>query len=356
MSCNHRQPGASLVIIKGHRHLHECAYIGDDSSEESDEMREIAEEEKTANLQKERGKTAAPTNRMDMLKKHRPEVSFEMKDAAKKNSTFSKLQRQEQVDETPLKTAKEMRELLSKLSDKRITRAKGAMVLPNTGEQLDKDTATHNHHKTFDNDHRTRTLEFGKGQAGNVAFGTVAEENNEVTESSQEILKSLIRKMRKLGPRGRKIIEMLQRESMASEEKSAKDASGDSTTPSSTVTTASPISDEKIERVLRNRRDLILKTALSVELNADDEMENLAKEEGFVPDGHADHHKVVNETTLNDRSDSEIWSSFSSSEEALLECPGLIMSLPLTPSRSCVRGRSDSQLREEFSPNTITFT
>lgn len=39
-----RQPGASLIIIKGHRHLHECAYIGDDSSEEEDELREIAEE------------------------------------------------------------------------------------------------------------------------------------------------------------------------------------------------------------------------------------------------------------------------------------------------------------------------
>lgn len=38
------QPGASLIIIKGHRHLNECAYIGDDSSEESDELREIEEE------------------------------------------------------------------------------------------------------------------------------------------------------------------------------------------------------------------------------------------------------------------------------------------------------------------------
>lgn len=33
-----RWPGASLIMIKGHRHLKECAYIGDDSSEELDEM------------------------------------------------------------------------------------------------------------------------------------------------------------------------------------------------------------------------------------------------------------------------------------------------------------------------------
>lgn len=39
-----RWPGASLILIKGHRHLHECAYIGDDSSEEYDELLEIAKE------------------------------------------------------------------------------------------------------------------------------------------------------------------------------------------------------------------------------------------------------------------------------------------------------------------------
>jgi hypothetical protein len=35
---NGRWPGASLVIIRGHKHLHQCAYIGDDSSEELEEM------------------------------------------------------------------------------------------------------------------------------------------------------------------------------------------------------------------------------------------------------------------------------------------------------------------------------
>ena len=39
-----RWPGASLTIIRGHKHLHECAFIGDDSSEELDELLQIAEE------------------------------------------------------------------------------------------------------------------------------------------------------------------------------------------------------------------------------------------------------------------------------------------------------------------------
>lgn len=37
----YRWPGASLTIIRGHKHLHECAFIGDDSSEELDELLEV---------------------------------------------------------------------------------------------------------------------------------------------------------------------------------------------------------------------------------------------------------------------------------------------------------------------------
>lgn len=33
-----RWPGSSLIMINGHKHLKQCAYIGDDSSEELDEM------------------------------------------------------------------------------------------------------------------------------------------------------------------------------------------------------------------------------------------------------------------------------------------------------------------------------
>lgn len=45
-----RWPGASLILIRGHRHLHECAYIGDDSSEELNELIEIVAEGGTIQL------------------------------------------------------------------------------------------------------------------------------------------------------------------------------------------------------------------------------------------------------------------------------------------------------------------
>lgn len=382
------------MIIKGHRHLQECAYIGDDSSEEEDELQEI-EEEKLALLVRDResfllhinsisltnpivvqnGRTPAPTNRVDMLKKHRPEIEFENDLEQNKSSKFTHIQDQAHQEDTDMKTAKEMREILNKISMKREhIRAKGArgMVEEDTvvkvGVPQAEQTPNHHHHphhKTVDNQHKHRNMEIGKAGTDQIKMGKSDEEvDPPLSQSSHEILKSVLKKLQKLGPRGKKILEDLKRETLqSSEQQTPEEEDHLATLTLSPIagnafqsTTSNPVSEDRIARVLRRRRDAILRTALSVELNGDDEDENLAQEEGFVPDGHADHHKVVNETTLNDRSNSEIWSSFSSSEEALLECPGLIMSLPLTASMNCVRENNDTQLREDFSPNTITFT
>lgn len=45
-----------MTIIRGHKHLHECAFIGDDSCEELEELLEIAEEQGLLNI------TALPEN------------------------------------------------------------------------------------------------------------------------------------------------------------------------------------------------------------------------------------------------------------------------------------------------------
>jgi len=42
-----RWPGASIIVIKGHKHLKECAYIGDNSSEELDEVESSEESNNT---------------------------------------------------------------------------------------------------------------------------------------------------------------------------------------------------------------------------------------------------------------------------------------------------------------------
>lgn len=63
-----------MILIRGHRHLHECAYIGDDSSEELEELLEIAAEKGILDL--EISSPESPANRVDLLTKHRPEVQF----------------------------------------------------------------------------------------------------------------------------------------------------------------------------------------------------------------------------------------------------------------------------------------
>lgn len=69
-----RWPGSSMIMIRGHRHLQECAYIGDDSSEELEELLEIAAEKGILDL--EISSPESPANRVDLLTKHRPEVQF----------------------------------------------------------------------------------------------------------------------------------------------------------------------------------------------------------------------------------------------------------------------------------------
>lgn len=99
---------------------------------------------------------------------------------------------------------------------------------------------------------------------------------------------------------------------------------------------------------------------------------------GYTPDGIADHHHILNQTNLNDRSNSEFWSSFSSSEEALLNCAGrsclknysgtiekiknfihfkgLILSLPLSPNGKCNATSNDQDFGTASRSNKITYT
>ncbi|GJQ86908.1 hypothetical protein Trydic_g13311, partial [Trypoxylus dichotomus] len=71
--------------------------------------------------------------------------------------------------------------------------------------------------------------------------------------------------------------------------------------------------------------------------------------------GIADDRGTIDENTLNDKSNSEFWSSFSSSEEALLNCAGLILNLPLTPHTKCSNDSTPQQIEEAYLANTVTY-
>lgn len=76
-----------MILIRGHRHLQECAYIGDDSSEELEELLEIAAEKGIGNIAI--SSPESPANRVDLLTKHRPEVQFHDEARREKQEDFT---------------------------------------------------------------------------------------------------------------------------------------------------------------------------------------------------------------------------------------------------------------------------
>lgn len=171
--------------------------------------------------------------------------------------------------------------------------------------------------------------------------------NNALTASS-EVYEDVLRKINGLGNRGRKVIEKL-----IDHLNNTEITSTNLTDVLNNVVMNSTLTDIEKTRI---KRQLILSTPLaSILSNDQDDDENIASErDDLNPDGIAEDRGTVNESTLNDRSNSEFWSSFSSSEERLLECKGLILNLPLTPNHLCDK-KFDKQHTTASMANTITY-
>ncbi|KAJ2945019.1 hypothetical protein O0L34_g1915 [Tuta absoluta] len=205
---------------------------------------------------------------------------------------------------------------------------------------------------------------------GSLEQSAIAEAD---AQSSREVFEDILQKLQALGDRGKRVLFRLH-ETMGVpyNETQTKDH----------IMTAVAGTDEELDRMRRvlveaideektraqrqqKRRDarteartkrqlMINQAEFERELNEDDEPRNFAAEE-LDPDGYAEHHVTLNETTAFDMSNSEFWSSFSSSEEALLECEGLILNLPLTPHRSCKADASDEEAMGAARANALTY-
>ncbi|KAJ6644651.1 Larval cuticle protein LCP-30 [Pseudolycoriella hygida] len=353
-----RWPGASLILIRGHRHLHECAYIGDNSSEELEELMEIAMEKGVIfNSEEISESDDNPANRVELLTKHRPEVVFH--DGRLRDNAHSFTFAPDNEDNSANVNAKQMTELLNQLALK-TSRKKSTLNTHTkwTGEKKDSETFI-----------TKLGLDARKGHIHNRRNPSVNENENVkiephiVNATSAEELENILQKLKLMGAKGKRVMELLKKQLSLNEEESepkTKKVNSSTTKPTTKLPTMrSVIESASIEKnLLRQKREFVLKTAIkSKELNEEEEeTANLAIEEGYQPDGIADHHHVLNETTLNDRSNSEFWSSFSSSEEALLNCAGLILSLPLTPHRLCASNRSDKEFDEANAANTVTYS
>ncbi|KAL0279340.1 UNVERIFIED_CONTAM: hypothetical protein PYX00_000925 [Menopon gallinae] len=232
-----RWPGASLIVIKGHRHLRECAYIGDDSSEEMEELEELKREK---DGQKPKSSDAWP------MKKARPSIEF----------------------------------------------------------------------------HGPASVESAPTDAGTDSINTTSAPEPQESDS-EEVYKDLMNQIAALGDRSPRVMSKLKE-----------------------IFRAGPAPTEKSKT---KKREITLEK----ELNREDHDSDAAEEEGLGTG--EDIRGTVNGTTANDMSNSEFWSSFSSSEERLLSCAGLILNLPLTPSKSCNASKSENTQAEASLSNKLTY-
>ncbi|XP_028170520.1 uncharacterized protein LOC114360139, partial [Ostrinia furnacalis] len=151
-------------------------------------------------------------------------------------------------------------------------------------------------------------------------------------QTSKEVFEDVLKRLQALGPKGKRVLVKLHA-TMGVEynEISAETNEG--------IMSAVNGNDEELDRLRQ------------VLVEAIDEEKTRAQRQH----GEALHHEQLNETTPYDMSNSEFWSSFSSSEEALLECEGLILNLPLTPHSTCRADASDEETLAASRANALTY-
>lgn len=309
----------------------------------------------------------APANIPNLMKRHREDVQFH--DPYHNRTSNHTLH--EGLDNTDITDdPKHMKKLLEELSSK---------------NKKDKPKSQHVH----------RNSTIGKGEDKNVNFSI---DMSQFNTSQHETVIDIIKKIRDLGDNGHMVLKSVNDHFNQSSNNLELNSGRTRSKPASTFDlgkrrkrdTASQLYQETIDEIVkkledftnvqevlnaingaleapkdikdstritkesnRKKRELYIQTVS--ELNAHDEENDLGMEEGMNPDGIADHHGAVNENTLNDKSNSEFWSSFSSSEEALLNCSGLILNLPLTPHRHCTKEMSDHEIEEAYLANSVTY-
>ncbi|KAL1114824.1 hypothetical protein AAG570_007648 [Ranatra chinensis] len=289
-----RWPGASLMIIKGHKHLRRCAYIGDDSSEELDELNE---------LQKAKDKDV-PSNDPAIMTKINPEVMVNGHNIT--DRLHGDVLKVDTLEEIPTGNS---------IEENRLDNRMGNYVHLNYAEKIDGP------------DRRNKWYETKK-----FAFS----DSKRPQLTSKEVLNEMLVKLKKMGKTGKHILEELNREMSEGNEKPALDRK--------------PKDGPRKSKLSRKRRHAAMKL-LSGPLEsqeADEENEGAEVDIGEI-------HGSVNETNSKDRSDSEFWSSFSSSEERLLSCDGLLLNLPLSFGSRCRPSATESQLEAASVENSVTY-
>lgn len=346
-----RWPGASLIMIRGHKHLKQCAYIGDDSSEELEEF-----EQQILN-----GTSGEDSNEPEKMKKVMSGVVLHDHDNISETDDDSSTLHHHHHQHHPkiTFTTKEMQDRFGKVDNKR-------------GQNVHLAFADHILNPNLVNikGKKDYKLNLNLDVPGSKEMKEMAKR----PPTSGEVYDEILSKLEKLGDKKKEVLDRLQDkledEALFNDDNVVEEPKRSSKESSVLLEKLKKLGvsqgqeTQKEEKTAtaeeggktRRKRQISFGRHLHNQLNKDDEEADTAKEEDtLVPDGIADVRGTVNETTAQDTSNSEFWSSFSSSEERLLECEGLLLNLPLTPHRKCEAHRPEDQLAAAAGPNTVTY-
>ncbi|KAL3289084.1 hypothetical protein HHI36_003526 [Cryptolaemus montrouzieri] len=283
-----RWPGASLIVIRGHKHLQECAYIGDNSSEE---LAELVEEKKAD----------GPANRPDEMRRHRQDVQFVKPVPSSLSSNKSLINHDPEFPDEDVSDTGDIKKILDNLQNKTkiLNKEKNKKSGMRNSTEVDKNKLSINNSSPV---------------LSNL--------------TSEEMIEDIMSKLGKLGDKGADILNKLN--------KKFKE-----------ISTQEPISTTlaSVQQIIKREIGIAAGT---------EEQDNVGQEEGFNPERIENRHTQP-EMNQNDMSNSEFWSSFSSSEEALLNCDGLILNLPLDPHHKCSANLTNEQAEEAHLQNTFIY-
>lgn len=178
-----------MIVIRGHKHLHECAYIGDNSSEELEELMEAIREGSYVNPDSVTNVTStedeAPANEPELMKRHRPDVEFHspLHKNNSKNHTMDS-----NVDTSEITDPKVMKILLEALQVK---------TKQNKGKLLGRDARSHGH----------RNSTIAKEETKNFKINPPKPRT-----TSEEVFSEILSKLRRLGDKGNVILEKVNQE------------------------------------------------------------------------------------------------------------------------------------------------
>ncbi|KAG8234861.1 hypothetical protein J437_LFUL013363 [Ladona fulva] len=378
-----RWPGASLIVIRGHRHLRECAYIGQKSSEESDEMLLIDAEAQDNHSQNEDADKNTPKrgrSRQVILKEKlnwSPAALSKLKAAQLSTTQLSSAPKSPENNSeamttiAPKESSSELySDILNRISkmgvrgQRILEKLSNKLLAEETAERARK--AAKAESQDIDSSEEAALL---RKVIEQVVKETWKKEKTVQNKNGSEVSKTSDREEKYDNVKFPPLPDKENQTSGFSEDKidygdtmdkySSKDDESDRMMKKIVERHVSEDDvDADVDKLLKRARRAILQENLHLdedeEIKAtDEEWEGL--EEGHVPnpDGIADDRGTFDHWDPNDRSRSEFWSSFSSSEESLLVCDGLVLYMPLTPHLNCNENEDSHDAFEKM--NNLTM-